>query len=201
MASAFRAEVIRYNGSSSKAVCATCLSPTSGVSSCAKTTATSTSLLRSSASALGGSASTRLMDTSGYWDVNAAIACGIKLARADGNAASRSRPVLSPTYVWTSATAASTWPRISVARRTSTAPASVRRSPTTRSLEQWNPDFRFELSKVVTDGGLRVTEIIGGGCHRSFLCNSDQGPSAELDRACQNHRRFRCFGRKHVLDL
>ncbi|BBE45000.1 hypothetical protein RE2895_19310 [Rhodococcus erythropolis] len=55
--------------------------------------------------------------------------------------------------------------------------ASVRQAQsTTRSLEQWNPDFRFELSKVVTDGGLRVTERIGGGCHRPFLCNSDQDP-------------------------
>ena len=97
--------------------------------SCRKISATSTYPARSIRSASGGSASVSRRSKPGCRSCRIAAAVGTMVPRADGNAASRSRPARSPAKTTSSFSAASRRPMTSTARSASSRPASVSRMP------------------------------------------------------------------------
>ena len=97
--------------------------------SCRKISATSTYPARSIRSASGGSASVSRRSKPGCRSSRIAAAVGTMVPRADGNAASRSRPARSPAKTTSSFSAASRRPMTSTARSASSRPASVSRMP------------------------------------------------------------------------
>ena len=97
--------------------------------SCRKISATSTYPARSIRSASGGSASVSRRSKPGCRSCRIAAAVGTMVPRAEGNAASRSRPARSPAKTTSSFSAASRRPMTSTARSASSRPASVSRMP------------------------------------------------------------------------
>ena len=117
---------------------------------------------------LSGSAGSSVSSTAGWRSRKRAIASGMIVAPALGNAASRSRPPRRPAIASSSASASASRARIDVGVIDERAPGVGQPHAAAAALDELRAGLALERRDLLGDGRLRVRQALGGGGERAL---------------------------------